>query len=128
MYSPTLGRFLQTDPVGYADDLNWYAYVGNDPINLSDPTGLACTASQFAQATSDAIAKWWDASVAGFKSESPVQTAPRVLDGFPVEATAVGAIGAIKGGWDGGHRSPGGFWSAVQDYQRSDSSGGSAWI
>jgi len=28
MYSPALGRFLQTDPVGTADDLNLYAYVG----------------------------------------------------------------------------------------------------
>lgn len=40
-YSPTLGRFLQADPSGYDDGLNWYAYAGGDPLNATDPTGMA---------------------------------------------------------------------------------------
>lgn len=39
-YSAYLGRFLQADPAGTADGLNLYAYVGNDPINATDPSGL----------------------------------------------------------------------------------------
>lgn len=39
-YDPALGRWTIKDPVGVeGGDTNLYAYVGNDPINATDPTG-----------------------------------------------------------------------------------------
>ncbi|MBE9581515.1 MAG: RHS repeat-associated core domain-containing protein, partial [Proteobacteria bacterium] len=40
-YDPTLGRFLQPDPLGFAGgDVNLYVYASNNPILLIDPWGL----------------------------------------------------------------------------------------
>jgi len=41
-YDPAVGRFLSEDPSGFAggQDLNLYRYVGNNPWNNTDPSGL----------------------------------------------------------------------------------------
>ncbi|MGF1634987.1 MAG: RHS repeat-associated core domain-containing protein [Phycisphaerae bacterium] len=38
-YSPTLGRFVTRDPIGYADGANLYEAVSSNPINRVDPLG-----------------------------------------------------------------------------------------
>ena len=39
-YNPHIGRFMQTDPVGYSAGINWYLYCGNNPLGRVDPSGL----------------------------------------------------------------------------------------
>jgi hypothetical protein len=40
MYDSSVGRWLEQDPLGLAAGPNPYEYVGNDPTNATDPTGL----------------------------------------------------------------------------------------
>jgi RHS repeat-associated protein len=58
MYSTVLGRFPQPDPIGYAGGSNLYAYVGNDPLNRFDPSGLSPDNPQASQNWSGTAVSW----------------------------------------------------------------------
>ena len=40
MYDPTLGQFISRDPIEYEGGINLYEYVGDSPLNRTDPSGL----------------------------------------------------------------------------------------
>jgi RHS repeat-associated protein len=39
-YDPSQGRFLSEDPIGFLGGTNFYAYVDNNPLTNTDPSGL----------------------------------------------------------------------------------------
>jgi RHS repeat-associated protein len=62
-YDPEIGRFISEDPLGFgAGDVNFYVYVGNNPVNFNDPSGKiapAVIAAGFLATKVTALAASW---------------------------------------------------------------------
>jgi RHS repeat-associated protein len=109
-YDAEVGRWTAKDPIGFAGgDTNLYAYVGNDPVNLFDPTGTGWFSNTL-RAIGVALGIWAGGDQLGagraagdpIPQQPPTQTAPRPAPG------GGGGSGGGGGGRGGGGRGGGG--------------------
>jgi len=124
VYAPQLGRFMQTDPLGYTAGANLYGYVNGDPVNHVDPEGeiphvivgagigflFSAGLEAYGQYKSGGEMNFKDIAVQGAIGAAAGATgfgvgayAGRIL----TSKIAAGALGGIAGGGAGGGASSG---------------------
>jgi RHS repeat-associated protein len=72
-YDPSPGRFLSEDPARFGGGFDFYAYVKNDPVDFTDPTGLKCWQSS----------SWTEVPSMSANGPSPYLTVPDGLFRVP---------------------------------------------
>jgi RHS repeat-associated protein len=85
-YEPATGRFINEDPSGFkGGDANLFRYVGNDPLNQVDPSGLAAKWASGAKAS---------VPTAGWAAlGQPGTFTPQIITPSTVTATGYASLG-----------------------------------
>ena len=88
VYSPSLGRFLQTDSLKFSgQDINIYRYCGNDPLNFTDGMGTCAGANTPPPPPTPGPTppnpSWWSSFWQGFSDPNAwQQSAAATVDGL----------------------------------------------
>jgi len=95
-YSPDIGRFLQSDPIGFRGGTNLYRYCGNNPVTRRDPSGLGQPYPTAEELGGDPGGDWYTPQNV---------TAPGLPD--PSNISRTGFLPGSFGGWPGIPFAPG---------------------
>ena len=116
-YWPEIGRFVHQDPLG--DGMNWYAYVGNNPVTRIDPSGLWSVGGEAYLGIGGGLILGWDSCTGPFmrakvgagigagvsfdlSEQSPGRVAGIQGHGSSFGMSVTGQVQPIVLGWSGG--------------------------
>ncbi len=100
-YNPQIGRFLQTDPIGYSNGINWYKYCLNNPVRYIDITGMEPI---------DPVDAWLN----GSEEDFPIRNIAVVSPDVPLSWRLLG-LGINQGGAPSYPVAPGQKWT-INDF------------